>query len=60
MSGPTSLTARLEEKAGEANRRKLERARDVAKKLNPLIAVMFIMVYWLVGMYNVWDPQMRQ
>jgi hypothetical protein len=45
--------------AGERNERKLARAVNVGHYLSPIIAITFIVVYWMVGMYNVMNPDFQ-
>jgi Na+-driven multidrug efflux pump len=45
--------------AGERNQRKLDRAINVGHYLSLIIAITFIVVYWMVGMYNVINPDLQ-
>jgi hypothetical protein len=50
---------RKEREAGERNQRKLARAIKVGHYLSPIIAITFVVVYWMVGMYNVINPDLQ-
>ena len=47
---------RKQKESTARTRRKLAMATSVAHKLNPLIALGFIFVYWVIGMNNVINP----
>ena len=47
---------RKEKEAGLKNLKKLKNATKVAHFISPTIASTFVVVYWIVGMYNAKNP----
>ena len=45
--------------AEEKTKKKLALAMAMAHMVNPLIAILFIIIYWIVGMYNNMNPEMQ-
>ena len=51
---------RKKKEASQKTKKKLQRATTTAHIFTPLIATTFIMVYWMVGMFNVMNPEMQE
>ena len=54
-----SVSSKAEEQ-GKRTERSLRRATVVAHYISPIVAVTFVVVYWVIGMFNVMYPSMQQ
>ena len=52
--------SRKKKEASEKTKKKLERATTTAHMFTPLIATTFIVVYWMIGMFNGMNPEMQE
>ena len=54
-----SVSSKAEEQ-GKKNERRLQRATIVAQNISLIVAVIFAVVYWVIGMFNAMYPSMQQ